>query len=411
MSIRDELEAIAKDFRAERHEDQQTLDSNFQRSSADHVGLKLKRGDGIVDKEQNWLVPSFLPDDTLIVVAGQVGLGKTTACLSWGASITNGRTPIIGDGYEPRNVLMLSNEDSEAQIRRIFTRLDGNLSRLYVEDEDSDLPWNLGDIPALEAHIAELKPALVIIDSLTTHKPSKCDLNAHGDVAPMLVALRKLAAKYGCAIVCVHHTNKSQSTDPLVKISGSIGISATARHVILVAQHPDDPDLRVAAIAKTNLVKQGAPGYVFRLAPFAWDGATQLRADDLLQQSRENTGPANHADIFLRGALAEGKEDFAVLEGLAKDYDINRRTLQRAATRLRVVSETAGFGRGRKTYWSLPSVIDDTISDSSPKVVADGAKPMETALSGAVPPINDTSVKTVADVSLMAAEEMFETEV
>jgi len=36
---------------------------------------------------------------------------------------------------------------------------------------------------------------------------------------------------------------------------------------------------------------------------------------------------------------------------------------------------------------------------------------METALSDAVPPINDTSVKTVADVSLTAAEEMFETEV
>jgi RecA-family ATPase len=114
----------------------------------------LKRGDGIVDKEQNWLVSSFLPADTLIVVAGQVGLGKTTACMSWGASITNDRTPITGERCEPRNVLMLSNENSEAQIRRTFMRVGGNLSRLYVEDEDSDLPWDLGHIPALEAHIA-----------------------------------------------------------------------------------------------------------------------------------------------------------------------------------------------------------------------------------------------------------------
>jgi hypothetical protein len=156
----------------------------------DAAGLKLKRGDGIVDKEQNWLVRSFLPADTLIVVAGQVGIGKTTMCLSWGASITNGLTPILGDRCEPRNVLMLSNEDPEAQTHRNFTKLGGNLSHLYVEDEDSDLPWGLGDIPALEAHIAELKPALVIIDSLTTHKPSKCDLNVHGDVAPVLVELR-----------------------------------------------------------------------------------------------------------------------------------------------------------------------------------------------------------------------------
>jgi hypothetical protein len=129
-----------------------------------------------------------------------------------------------------------------------------------------------------------LKPALVIIDSLTTHKPSKCDLNAHGDVAPMLVALRKLAAKYGCAIVCIHHTNKAQTSDPLAKIGGSIGISATARHVILVGKHPEDANLRVAAIAKTNLVKPDAPGYIFSLDPFAWRGTTQLRASDLLHK-------------------------------------------------------------------------------------------------------------------------------
>ena len=419
MTIRDELEAIAKEFRADRQEDKQNPESSFQRSSAegstgktsDHNGLKLKRASDIVRKHQGWLVPSFIPDDTLIIVAGQAGVGKTTACLSLAASITNGETPILGGSREPRNVLMLCNEESEAGIREKFERLGGDVSRLYVEDQDSDIPWGLEDIPGLETEIAKLAPALVIIDSLTTHKPNNVDMNSHGDVAPMLVALRKLASKYGCAIICVHHTNKSQTTDALVKISGSIGIIATARHVILVAPHPDDPNMRVAAIAKTNLVEQGAPGYVFNLGPFAWDGATPLRAGELLQQSGDNTRSRNDAEIFLRDALAEGREEFAVLVRLAKDHGINRRTLQRAGDQLGVVSKSGGFGRGRKTYWSLPSVIDDTISDSSPKAVADGPKPMETPLFDAVPPINDTSVKTVADVSPMAAEEMFETEV
>ena len=135
----------------------------------------------------------------------------------------------------------------------------------------------------LRAQIIGLRPALVIIDSLTTHKPSRVDLNSHGDVAPMLVALRKLAATHGCAIVVIHHTNKMQTGDPLAKISGSIGITATARHVILVAEHPEDENSRVAAIAKTNLVRPDAPGYRFCLSPFAWQGETELRASDLLQ--------------------------------------------------------------------------------------------------------------------------------
>ena len=64
------------------------------------VGLKLKRRTEIVDREQQWLVADFLPNDSLILVAGQVGLGKTTACLDWAASITNGRVPIIGGKRE-----------------------------------------------------------------------------------------------------------------------------------------------------------------------------------------------------------------------------------------------------------------------------------------------------------------------
>jgi hypothetical protein len=62
--------------------------------NGDAIGLKLKRGTAIVDREQRWLVPDFLPDDTLIVVAGQVGLGKTTACMDWAASITNCPNPL-----------------------------------------------------------------------------------------------------------------------------------------------------------------------------------------------------------------------------------------------------------------------------------------------------------------------------
>lgn len=323
--------------------------------------------------------------------------------MDWAASITRGRVPIIGGKREARSVLMLSNEDSASHLRSIFMRLGGNLSHLYVEDEDADLPWGLGDVPALEAQIARLKPALVIIDSLTTHKPSKVDLNSHGDVAPMLVALRKLAAAFHVAIVAIHHTNKAQTNDPLAKISGSIGISATARHVILIAKHPEDENTRVAAIAKTNLAKPGAQSYRFRLDPFAWDGESQLRAADLLQFQTSDHGEPD-AEDFLREALKNGREDSAALSRQAEaGYGIVRRTLQRAAKRLGIVKEPLGFGSGRKVYWSLPASIGDTISDTHAESVADGSEPMKSALFNAASIISDTKHGDVADVSSMAS--------
>jgi hypothetical protein len=329
-------------------------------ATGDAIGLKLKCGSAIVEREQGWLVDQFIPDDTLIVVVGQVGLGKTTACLDWAASVSNGRVPIIGGKCDPRSVLMLSNEDSEAQLRRIFTRLGGDLSRLYVEDEDSDLPWSLSDVPALEAQIVKLRPALVIIDSLTTHKPGKVDLNSHGDVAPMLVALRKLASQHGCSIVVIHHTNKLQTSDPLAKISGSIGISATARHVILMAQHPEDSAFRVAAIAKTNLVKFGAPSYKFRLDPFAWGGTTELRASDILQSERPTGASSSAGDVFLLFQLANGPKPVAELEAMAETMKISRPTLYRAKKRLHIVGARIGFPA--TATWSLPRQLSQQSS-------------------------------------------------
>ncbi|MHB1674251.1 MAG: AAA family ATPase [Acidobacteriaceae bacterium] len=404
MSIHDEIKAIADDFK---HNEAQTGPPEKQ---GDSIGLKLKRGTEIVDREQRWLVTDFLPDDSLIVVAGQVGLGKTTACMDWAAYVTNGRVPIIGGKREARNVLMLSNEDSEAHLRRIFTRLGGNLARLYVEDEDSDLPWGLGDVPALEAHIVELRPALVVIDSLTTHKPSKVDLNSHGEVAPMLVALRKLAATHGTAIVVIHHTNKAQTNDPLAKISGSIGIIATARHVILIGQHPEDENIRVAAIAKTNLCKPGAQSYQFRLDPFAWHGETELRAADLLQMSGENAGSTSDAETFLSDALADGKVDCAALFREGEGYGLNRRAIQRAADKLRVKRERVGFGRGSKICWSLCASIDDTIDDTPPKTVIYGREPMESALFDTGSTIDDKNKGTVTYVSSMDGQPVFDVE-
>ena len=317
-------------------------------------GLKLKCAVNIVDKKQDWLVDQFIPADTLIVLAGQVGLGKTTAALSVAAHISNGAIPIIGGSRESRNVLMLTNEDSEAQVRQSFVRLGGNLLRLFVEDEESDHPWGLDNIPALEAHIGALKPALVIIDSLSTHKPRKCDLNSHGDIAPVLVALRKVATKFSCAILVIHHLNKLRTTDPLEKISGSIGITATARHVLFVATHPEDSSLRVIAVAKSNLVKPGAPSFQFRLDPFEWEGASEFIAEDLLP-SQEATGDApNAADVFLRTLLSEGPMTTDKIFKLGHLNRISRAALYNAKRRLGITGSRSAF-QGVAT-WALPSI-------------------------------------------------------
>lgn len=347
----------------------------------DAVGLNVKRGTEIIPREQGWIVQDFLPDDSLVVVAGEQGTGKTTGCVSWAADLTMGRIPVIGGECEARNVLVLSNEDSEARLHKMFVQTGGNLSRLYVENEEADYLWGLADIPALEARIAEINPALVIIDCLSTYKPHDVNLNSHGDVAPMLVALRKVATAHHCAIAVIHHTNKVQTTSALLKIAGTMGITSVPRHVIFMAVHPEDKGLIVALVVKSNLAPKGKANYQFRLDPCRWEGRTGLLEDDVLQAGDDRSNKAD-AEAFLRDTLRDAREDCVKLKKLAEDgFGINSWTLHRAATKMGIVREFSGFGRERKAYWSLPRdvvshegevSIDDIIDDKYIKPVIDG---------------------------------------
>jgi hypothetical protein len=320
-------------------------------------GLTLLRGDEIPDVEQKWLVPDFLPHATLSVIAGLQGIGKTTACLSLAASITRGQVPIIGGVREPGIVLMLTNEDSPAHIRRAFARLGGDLTRLYVES-DQGLPWGLDDCASLEDTLREMRPALVIIDSFFSHVGSKVDTNLHAEVVPSLLRLRKIAEEFECAIVLVHHANKSQSGEPLLKISGSMGITAIARHVLFVGKHPDDENLRVAGIAKSNLARASAPSMAFKIDPFSWLGSSNIRASEILHPAAvSNEGRLEEAIAFLQRELANGSRNATDMQKAASAAGIFERTLKRAKSKAHVASVKDPLSGN--WIWHLPGVSQE----------------------------------------------------
>lgn len=319
------------------------------------TGLQLVCAQDVADVQQPWITPELLPDATLTIVAGQAGVGKTTCVLKMAAAITNGERPVVGGKMKPDTVLWLSNEDAPSAIRRNFRRLGGNLSRLLIEDNDAGI-WLLDDLDSLDAQLTEHKPALVTVDSLYSHRPNKTDMNSHAEVVPFLLRLRQLAEKHACAIILIHHTNKLSTSDPLAKISGSGGIVAIGRHVLLVGVAPDDPNVRVIACAKTNLAKPGAPGYKFTLDPFKFIGASEFRAADLLDNNPRSAPRAGEA--FLEAALADGTRETKRLEEMAKAAGISRATLHRAAKALGVTSKDVPNAFPRRTEWTLPQAAD-----------------------------------------------------
>ena len=304
--------------------------------------LRLLRGPEIVEQEQPMILADHLPDHTAVTICARPGEGKTTCALLVCADLSNGKTPYTGTPCPPRNVLVMSNEDGPARLRKLFTAAGGDLSRLWVENCD-DL-WQLPDLARLQAAIAANAIGCAIVDSLASHS-GKADLNSHQDTMQLLVPLRALAEKHCCLILVIHHLNKSLSVDHIAKVAGSVGIVAAFRHNLHVCVDPENPELRLLVNGKSNLIAPNVPALRFKLFPVGWAGEAHISIDELYRVTEPDDKPGK-AVAWLREALADCEwHDAGQLQQQAtQGFNLSRRSIFRAADTLGVERRKAGFG-------------------------------------------------------------------
>jgi hypothetical protein len=326
-------------------------DMSNRYSAGAHSGaaLNLHCGTEISDEPVPWILQDHIPDRTVFGIHGRPGEGKTTVAARMAADLSQGKTPFTGDECPPRNIFFLSNEDSPARVRELY--VGGNLERLHVENTD-DLWW-LGDLTRLELAITEHDAGLVVIDSLASHC-GKTDLNVHGDSTRLLVPLRALAERRKCAILIIHHLNKTSSPDHLQRVAGSIGISASLRHNLHVVPDPDDPSLRLLVNGKTNLAPPNVPALRFSISPCEPCGTSDITIDEIYSlPAVKNDRGDRRALPWLREALADGEWHKAadILEK-AQECRMSERSIFRAADELKLQRQKPIFSG--PTYWKLP---------------------------------------------------------
>jgi hypothetical protein len=338
--------------------DQEFMDYLFGASAADDDGdrakLHLLRGPEIKNEPVPWLLHNRIPDKTTVGIHGMPGDGKTRIALRIGADLSRGKTPFTGEPCPPRNVLVMTNEDSPSRIKELYTGMGGDLERLTVEDTDDC--WWLGDRERLEIAISEARAGYVVVDSLASHCGT-VDLNKQAETAALLIPLRPLAERHGCLIVAVHHYNKTDNPNHIRRVGGSIGITQSFRHHMHVVPEPDNPTRKLLLNGKTNLAPPNVPALAFVLDDDScnWDGTSEVTLDEALSTLPNTKAEQKEkkANRWLHGALADGEWHMAadLLEQAKTKSGIPERSLFRAANDLQIERERRGFGQ--KMYWRL----------------------------------------------------------
>ena len=186
-----------------------------------------------------WAIPGVLPEGVTLLV-GKPKKGKSWMALGFCEAIAAGGVALGTKKVEKGETLYLSLEDNE---RRMQKRLKKVLAgRECPEGLHYSTEWprlNEGGAEALEEWLnANPGARLVVIDTLQKVRTPARGQNVYAEDYAALEVLMPIAARYGVAIVVVHHLRKGEASDPQDMISGSTGLSGGVDGYLILHKAP-----------------------------------------------------------------------------------------------------------------------------------------------------------------------------
>lgn len=163
--------------------------------------------------EIDWLIEDIIPNNSIGMIYGASGSGKSHIVLSMAAMIANGLSWFDKETNQG-NVLVLAGEGLGGLSRRLKAieieyGINIDQSKLFVSTRAIGLDTESGYRLVKQA-IQELAepPKLIFIDTLSRHLMAS-EENSNDDMARFINRLEDIRLKYECTIALVHHTGKS----------------------------------------------------------------------------------------------------------------------------------------------------------------------------------------------------------
>lgn len=349
-------------------------------------GMNYRRVSEVAIKPLRWLWPGRIPLGKVSLIVGDPGLGKSQICASLTSVLTNGgQWPVSRERCEPGSVLLLSAEDDvEDTIRPRLEAAGADVEKVTVlrsvlDHTDEGAPiergFSLGtDLARMSVLVDELKDCrLVVIDPVSAYL-GQTDSHKNAEVRGLLAPLSQFASDRRLAVILVSHLTKSQSTNALQRVQGSIAFAAMARAVWGVAKDQEDGARRLFVPLKNNLA-QDTSGLAYSIESVQLEGRegdedqiltsrvmweaqeVSASADEVFGSylSHEERGTVEEAKEFLRETLADGPARSTDIQRSSAAAGHSRTALFKAKKLLRVTARReGGLGKLGIWYWSLP---------------------------------------------------------
>lgn len=180
---------------------------------AERSGLRLlSAGDCASAPPRSYVVKNLLATGQLGCVFGAPGAGKSVLAPHVAYAVAQGR-PVFGQRAKAAPVLYVAAEDEAGMQQRVTALRErhGDAPGFHlVVGVSSLLDPSSGDLVRLQHLVEELRPSLVVVDTLAAACPGLKE-NEADSMGSAVAALRSLT-RNGAAVLAIHHSPKSGDT-------------------------------------------------------------------------------------------------------------------------------------------------------------------------------------------------------
>ena len=206
-----------------------------------------------------WVIPNWIPEGQITILASDGGVGKTTVWVDIVAKLSKG-PPCILDPEDlqrqPLKVLFFSAEDSvKKKLRKKLREAGANLDNIAAPDFEDDTEGLLSKVnfgsKELEMLIAYSKPNLCIFDPIQGYIPRNMNMASRNEMRSCMEQLVQLGARYGTTFLLICHSNKRMHASGRDRLADSADLWDAARTVIM-AGYTGDNGIRYLSVEKSN---------------------------------------------------------------------------------------------------------------------------------------------------------------
>jgi len=305
----------------------------------------------------DWFWDKLIPTSMLTTMEGDPGLGKSFIAMKLAALCSTGGTLPNGQRLPKAGAIYLSTEDDpNYTIRPRIDAMGGDPRRIRVQSKYK--PFDDEGLRLLRQDLRAHPARLVVIDPLYGFVPSEADMYKPNEIRAFLAQLSEIAAEHETALLAIRHVRKGKSDKAIQNGIGSMDVIAVARSALLVAPHPDDPNISVLAHLKHNLSAKGDSwGYKLvtdgnsQVPKLEWTGKVDITADQLFSSGGSGQSAIESITASIKKKLADGPVKASVMLKSLEAEGHAERTITRAKKdmNLRV------YKKEKVWFWSLPA--------------------------------------------------------